>query len=217
MTEQGKLDLNCGEFEVLLADYIDGTLDAVRREALENHMASCAACAEMAQDVQAALSLVERSAVVEPPAELLTKIAFEIPANNKEGLAQKGWRRFLSGWMQPLVQPKFAMGMALTILSFSMLGKFSGITARPLKPADLHPVKVWEAADDRIHRAWARGVKYYESLRIVYELRYRLNEWSQQEEEERRTQQGQNQSPAPNGNQPQQPSTWDRAGEKETR
>ena len=78
------------------------------------------------------------------------------------------------------------MGMAMTILSFSMLGRFSGIEVRDLKPSDLQPAKVWAAVDDRAHRAWGRAVKYYENLRLVYEVQSRLQEWSEQDERKNR-------------------------------
>jgi hypothetical protein len=47
---------------------------------------------------------------------------------------------------------------------------------------------VWTATEDQIHRAWNRVVKYYENIRLVYEIQSRLKEWAQ-EEEERRIQQ----------------------------
>ena len=68
-------------------------------------------------------------------------------------------------------------------------GRGAGISPRQLKPSDLDPVKVWASIDDRVHRTWDRAVKYYENLRLVYEIQSRLREWNQQEEEERKTQQ----------------------------
>ena len=85
------------------------------------------------------------------------------------------------------------MGMAMTILSFSMLGRLAGIEPRQLQPADLHPAAIWKTLDNRAHRTWERAVKYYENLRLVYEVQTRLQEWSEQEEQNRRT-------PAPNQN-----------------
>jgi hypothetical protein len=126
---------------------------------------------------------MERVPEVEPPAELLAKIAFQIPTGSDlGGAARRGFRGWITGWVRPVLQPRFAMGMAMTILSFSMLGRFAGVEVRELKPSDLHPAKVWTAIDDKAHRAWARGVKYYENLRLVYEIRSRLQEWSEQDE-----------------------------------
>ena len=46
------------------------------------------------------------------------------------------------------------MGMAMTVLSFAMLGRFTHV--RQLTPSDLDPVKVWTAAEDRVVR-WYSG------------------------------------------------------------
>jgi hypothetical protein len=158
---------------------VDGTLDAVRRSELEAHQRECSACAEFARDVAGAVAFLERVPELEAPPELLAKIAFQIPA---ESSLQTGFKAWILSWLQPLIQPRFAMGMAMTILSFSMLGRFAGIEVRQLKPSDLQPTKVWAAVDDRAHRAWGRAVKYYENLRLVYEVQTRLQEWSEQDE-----------------------------------
>ena len=172
------MTMNCADFEILLCDYIDGTLDAARRSELEAHQRQCAACAEFAWDVTGGVAFLERVPAVEAPPELLSKIAFEIPA----GGPKQGAKSWIAGWLRPFVQPRFAMGMAMTILSFSMLGRFAGIDVRQLKPSDLQPAKVWATVDDRAHRAWGRAVKYYENLRLVYEVQSRLQEWSEQDD-----------------------------------
>ena len=78
-----------------------------------------------------------------------------------------------------MLQPRFAMGMAMTMLSFAMLGRFAGIEVRQLKPSDLDPVKVCVAAEDRVQRTWERTVKYYENLRVVFEIQTQLKEWTE--------------------------------------
>jgi hypothetical protein len=196
--------MNCADYEVLLCDYLDGTLDAGQRQAIEEHQRGCVNCAEFTRDVTGAVAFIERTGIVEPPPELLTRITFEIPS---DGQQKRAWTSFFGGWLQPVLQPKFAMGMAMTILSFSMLGKLAGIEIRQLKPSDLHPAKVWAAADDRIHRVWARAVKQYENLRLVYEVRTRLQEWTEQEQEDRKvrgTGQAQQASQNPNEGKEQQ-------------
>jgi hypothetical protein len=174
--------MTCAEFEILLCDYIDGTLDVAGRRTLEEHQRSCAGCAAFAQDVRGAVAFIELAEEAEPPAELLTRITFEIPT----GGVRKGARAWLIGWLQPVLQPRFAMGMAMTILSFSMLGRIAGIEVRQLRPSDLQPANVWATIDDKAHRTWQRAVKYYENLRLVYEVQTRLQEWTTQEEEDRK-------------------------------
>jgi hypothetical protein len=175
--------MTCAEFEILLCDYLDGTLEPARAAQVETHQRECPGCAEFARDVTSAVAFIGRVAEVEPPADLLTKITFEIPA----GGVRKGPRAWLTGWLQPVLQPRFAMGMAMTILSFSMLGRFAGLdTTRQLKPSDLQPANVWATVEDKAHRTWERAVKYYENLRLVYEVQTRLQEWTTQEEEDRK-------------------------------
>jgi hypothetical protein len=174
--------MTCADFEILLCDYLDGTLDPVRRRELEAHRNGCAACTEFARDVTGAVAFMDRVAEVEPPADLLTKITFEIPT----GGVRKGMKSWLTGWLQPILQPRVAMGMAMTILSFSMLGRLAGIEVRQLQPSDLHPANVWAAVDNRVHRTWERAVKYYENLRLVYEVQTRLQDWTRQEEEDQK-------------------------------
>lgn len=188
--------MTCAEFEILVCDYVDGTLHGANKTAFEEHQANCGICRDLAQDATAAVAFMDRAAIVEPPAELVTRILFEIPRGKPvEERRRSKIGSTLRRWFQPVLQPKFAMGMAMTILSFSMLGRFTGMSVRQLKPSDLDPVKVWASIDDRAHRTWDRAVKYYENLRLVYEIQSRLREWSQQEEEEDRK----NQTVAPTG------------------
>ena len=177
--------MNCSDFEILLCDYMDGTLDAARKQALDAHRRDCAACAEFARDVMGAVAFMERAADVVVPAGLLTKIAFQIPESAARTVHSGGIRSLFGKWLRPVLQPRFAMGMAMTILSFSMVARFAGIEPRQLKAADLSPAIVWAAADDRVHRSWQRALKYYDSLRLVYEVQSRYKEWTEPEDEDR--------------------------------
>jgi anti-sigma factor RsiW len=176
--------MNCAELETLLCDYVDGTLGLEQKTEVERHLSQCAACSEMVRDAAAAVAFMERVAEVEPPPELITRILFERSAKLRKTPERRGSLRATLGRLfEPVLQPRFAMGMAMTILSFSMLGRFAGINVRQLNVSDLDPVKVWESVDDRVHRTWARAVKFYESLRLVYEVRSRLRELTEQEDE----------------------------------
>lgn len=174
--------MTCADLEILLCDYVDGTLDAARRAEVESHLHACPACAEFARDAAAGAAFLERVEVAEPPAELVTRILFQIPARRNDERVSP--LRAIRRWFEPVLQPRFAMGMAMTILSFAMLGRFSGIKVRQLTAQDLNPAAVWAEIDDRAHRTWARAVKYYESLRFVYEIQTRLKEWTEQDSQD---------------------------------
>lgn len=172
--------MNCADVEILLADYVDGTLRGEAASALEAHLAGCAACAELARDSAGAVEFLERAAVVEAPPELVTRILFELTAGPSRAVIKPSLARRLFGrWLEPVLQPRVAMGMAMTVLSLAMVTRFTHV--RQLTPADLDPVKVWTAAEDRVVRWYNRGVKYYDSLKVVYEIQTRLKEWAEEQ------------------------------------
>jgi len=171
--------MTCADIETLLCDYVDGTLSGEQRAAVEEHLAHCAFCARMAEDGAAAVEFLRKAPPVEPPPELVTRLLYQVPAA-RERHAESGLRSWLGRWIGPVLQPRFAMGMAMTVLSFSLVARIAGIPERQLRPSDLHPARVWAAIEDRAHRAWDRGVKYYESLKVVYEIQSRLSEWTEE-------------------------------------
>lgn len=177
--------MNCSDLEILLADYVDGTLHGEQKSAIEQHLANCPECAELARDAAAAVGFMERAAEVEAPPELMTRILFEMTSGPSRAAVRPSWARrmfggLLGSWGERALQPKFTMSIAMTILSFAMLGRFSGIEVRQLRLSDLDPVKVWSAVEDRMQRTWERSVKYYENLRVVYEIQTQLKDWTDQ-------------------------------------
>ena len=175
-------ELHCLQIDELLCDFVDGTLSAEQKAAFETHTAKCAACQELVAEVAGAVSFMERAAMVEAPKELVTRILYHTPKQSPllEAMAKRDW---LKRWIAPLIQPRFAMGMAMTILSFSMLGKFVA-PVRQIKPSDLDPVKVWRSVDDSAHRTWDRFVKYYDNLRLVYEVQTAIDDIKGEPEEQ---------------------------------
>ena len=175
--------MTCAELEILLCDYVDGTLRPAERTALEGHLAGCSACAGLAKDVAGVTALLETVPAAEPPAELLTRILHEVPAGREMAAERKSWwRRLAGGWIEGVLQPRYAMGMAMTVLSLAMLARFAHIEPRPLRASDLDPVKAWQTIDDRTHRVWDRAMKYYDNLRLVIEIQSRLKEWTDEEQ-----------------------------------
>src|SRR5262249_11015593 len=158
--------MNCAEIEVLICDYVDGTLAPADKAEVERHLTVCPACAGLARDSAAAIGFIERAAEVEPPPELITRILFDAPwAKHKPN--PRGSLGWLAAWFRPVLRPKLVMGAAMTILSFSMFTNFVK-PIRQLKPGDLKPSEVWASVELHADRTWARTVKYYENLKVVY-------------------------------------------------
>jgi anti-sigma factor RsiW len=167
--------MNCADLEILICDYVDGTLSPAQSAEVERHLAECASCAALASDSAAAVRFMERAADVEPPPELISRILFDPP-----------WQKRKSGWFgkvfHGVLQPRFAMSMALTILSFSMVVR--NMNMHQLQPADLQPAKVWANIENRGHLLLARAQKFYDSLKFVYQIQTTLREWQQDQEQQ---------------------------------
>jgi hypothetical protein len=170
--------MNCAELDILLCEYVDGTLDAAARAAVESHLAGCPACAELARDSAAAVAFIERAADVEPPAELVNRILFAAPWRQSQKSRARNW---LAGLLSPILQPRYVMSFAMTIVSFSLLR--SVIPVRSIRPDDLRPSKVWAGVEMRVEYAWGRVEKFYDNLKVVYRIQTTLRDWQQREEE----------------------------------
>lgn len=179
--------MTCAELEILLADYLDGVLPDSGAREVEAHLGGCAACAELARDARLAIAFMERSAEIDTPSNLAVKILTETASGRHGSLGRpRGLRAWFDRAFAPLLQPRVVMGMALTMFSFTVIARWTGISLRQLRPSDLEPARVWAALDDRAHRAYERSVKFYDNLKIVYEIQSRLGDWNEQQEEEER-------------------------------
>jgi hypothetical protein len=174
--------MNCADIELLICEYVDGTLTKAQKTQVNLHLSECPACLELARDSAAAVRFIARAEEVAAPPELVTRILFE-PPWRKNKSAVEGIRGRLAAWLRPVLQPKFVMGAAMTILSFSLLSRSTPF--HQLKPSDLEPKAVWVGLQNRVLDAWDRTVKFYDNLKFVYQIQTTLREWQQQDEEQR--------------------------------
>ena len=155
--------ITCNQFEILLADYLDGTLATEEKAAIEEHRDSCAECAELALDASGAMAFIERAASVEAPPALVNRILREVRGGESRNIVKLSWiERLLGQRGRFILQPRFAMGLAMAVISLAMVGRF------------------WGAAASGVERSWDRTVKGYENLQIVYDVQTQLEEWAQE-------------------------------------
>src|SRR5581483_3158962 len=123
---------------------------------------------------------MERAADVEPPPELVTRILYDAPWNTEKASSRK--RSWLAALLGPVMQPRIVMGMAMTMLSLSMMAKFMG-PSKPLKAEDLKPAAVWNSIQTKADYAWNRTVAFFDHLKIVYQIQTVLQKLQQDEEQ----------------------------------
>jgi hypothetical protein len=84
-----------------------------------------------------------------------------------------------SGWLSLIWQPRFAIGFATVAATVVILAHAAGV--KSLTPADLNPVNLARAGNRQAHLTYARGEKFVNDLRVVYEIRAMLSAPAQAE------------------------------------
>jgi hypothetical protein len=157
---------NCEQIDERLSDYLDNLLSADERAEFERHAAGCARCTPLIGRVGGIVRRVQSLAPIETPPRLVSAIL-------DQTIGPRGWRRWLA--MAPmLLQPRFAMGFATAAASLVILFYASGLSPAKIRKADLNPVNIYRSVNRQTHLVYARGVKYVNDLRVVYEIQSRL-------------------------------------------
>ena len=146
--------MTCNEFEILLADSLDGNLHTSHRQAFDEHQATCTSCAGQARDAAEAMAFLSRAVEVIPPPAMTQRIL----AVTRD--ARRSPRRRFERWLGALWQPQFAMGLAMTLLSLFLASRF------------------WPAASGGLQLAWERTIRGYENMQVVDAVQSQLQEWA---------------------------------------
>jgi len=155
-------------------------------------------------------SLVE----VEPPANLVHNILAQTTAQEVAiAGARKSWGRRMADFISPALapalgnfagafrgmgQPRFAMTMAMAFFSVSIVLNVSGFKMKDLRNVDLRPSSVATSASLQYHETTSKVIKYYENMRLVYELESRLKSLKTSSSEDDNKQQNEQKRPDPN-------------------
>jgi hypothetical protein len=159
---------NCAQIEERLSDHLDGMLNAEESRAFGDHVAGCVICAPLVQRVTTMVGRMRTLEPVEAPARLIPRILEQTLGPRTK--SKKGWLV----WLSPLLQPRFAMGGASLVATLFILIQGFGIHPTKLRAADLNPENLYHAANRRAHLVYARGAKFVNDLRVVYEIQSRL-------------------------------------------
>jgi hypothetical protein len=184
-------ELRCEEWEALLADALDGMMPTADSASFESHHHTCAACAGLlAQSRQgqewmrflhfepeAPADLVERilgrtsGAVAERP---LAVYGAPIPAG-APGVLPLPRRRFV--W-----DTRLMMTAAMAFFSIALTLNLAGVQLSHLKLSDLTPASIESNLTRQFYGAKSQLVRYYDSLRFVYEVESKMRELRRDED-----------------------------------
>ena len=176
------MDWNCTQVEERLSDFLDNLLAPEEVTELNRHLDSCADCASLVGQVGSTLQRLRAVQPVEVPPQLIRSILEQTSGVQTEAT---GWRRWFR-WNLNAWQPRFAMGALTVAASITILFFAVGLSPAKVKHGQLNPTNWYRAANRQGHLVYARGVKYVNDLRVVYEIQSRLRpEESPRQEQER--------------------------------
>ena len=214
-TGPAKTDVRCAEVEPLFAEYLDGTLSATAQARLEAHLATCHACTEALAEVRRGLGWMQLlradTLPVETPAGLLEKILAQTSNGSGAGATTTSAKGVVTPIAKPspwssvnlaavrsgvrrtgLWEPRLALTAAMAFFSISITLSVAGI-----RPVDLKPTNLRRTVTRTYFDANARVTRYYENMRVVYQLESRVRELRRAAETSNR--------PAPSSQPQQQP------------
>ena len=157
------------ELENLASDYLEGLLEADRQAEVEVHLAGCAPCRELLEDVREAIQACRSAEEVLPPPWLVTRIRLATLGEPRTGIGEQ-----VNALLRGIRQPRVAYAVAMTVFSLSLIVNIVGINLRSFNAQDLNP-STWVYRVNRAgHLLYARAEKFYADLRIVYEIESRF-------------------------------------------
>jgi anti-sigma factor RsiW len=160
------MDWNCKISDERLSEYLDGMLSPEESVAFFAHVGSCANCTHLLVQVKGLVGALHKLEELEAPAHLADRIL-------DATLGPRGWKRWFT-WVPILWQPRFAMGIITVAASLTIVIHSTGITPGKIKRADLSPANIVRSANRQVHLTYARGAKFVNDLRVVYEIQSRL-------------------------------------------
>jgi hypothetical protein len=193
--KKGDRVLRCDECENLIADALDGTLSAADAAALERHKAECPLCMQMFRETEQGRNWMQYL-VEEPeiPEGLLKKILARTsePGQQISGAvvpirpqpARTAWYRNPLPVLRQVFEPRLLMTAAMAFFSIALTLNLTGIKLSEVHAADLRPSRMKATLARQYYSTNEQLMKYYENLRVVYEMESRVRELRRSTEQE---------------------------------
>jgi hypothetical protein len=187
----GKEDnrMSCSEFDALLSQAIDGTLAGERLATFEAHGRVCQLCGPLLREADTGRSWLKSLTEVEPPDQLVANILLRtsgVVSTHRHVAGEPvatSWMDHVRNWAgviaTPIVamarQPRFAMSFGMAFFTLSVTLSLAGVKFSDVRHLDLRP----SAIRRTYYETSGRVVKYYENIRVVYEIESRVRQFKE--------------------------------------
>jgi len=194
----------CGQWETLLADALDGLLRPEDEAVFSSHMASCAACTALFDESRQGRAWLELiGPEPEVPEGLLDKILAQTgpehtseyklaTAGNVVSMPVPAWQKpGMMGRIRRFAEPRLLMTAAMAFFSIALTLNMTGVRLTDFRLSNLRPSAVRSFMERRLTMASTPIIRYYDHLRLVYEVESRVKEMrrnSQLQQQQNQTQ-----------------------------
>jgi hypothetical protein len=161
-------------------------LPAEVRKAFEAHRQSCADCRASFAEALEGMLLLRAIPEVEPPKNLVhnilaaTSLAEAPTQSAAKGVQRAGWAQRLLRNFRPatagFLRSRFAASFCMAFFSLSLTLNLAGVKVVDLLNAAQHPSTVRKSLVLEYTNVEARVMRYYDNMRLVYEVRSRVQE-----------------------------------------
>jgi len=179
----------CGQWETLLPDALDGLLSSGDEAIFNAHMVVCPACTELYEESRRGREWLGFLAT-EPdvPAGLLDKILAQtgpgqvagyglVPGSGNVLPMPQPWQRpGFMGQVRRFAEPRLLMTAAMAFFSIALTLNLTNVRLSSLRLSDLRPASIRSFMERRITMASTPIIRYYDHLRFVYEVESRMRE-----------------------------------------
>lgn len=204
----------CGQWETLLADALDGLLRPEDETTFSSHMATCKSCSALFEEARRGREWLDfLSAEPEVPEGLLDRILAQtgpgqaagygivsvdnLVAATPGGVPLGKGRPAVPAWQKPgfmgfvrrFAEPRLMLTAAMAFFSITLTLNLTGVKLSSIHLADLKPSSLRSLVERRITMASTPIVRYYDHLRLVYEVQSRMRELRRDQSENQDTQQ----------------------------
>lgn len=163
------MDWNCTLTEERLSDALSQTLLSEEGAAFRAHTASCERCRQLLARVGGIVVKLQQLPLVEEPPFLAARI---ISLTRGRPVGESATKRWFAS--SPAIwQTRFVMGL-LTVAATALI-IFHAVSAGAPGKLEFSPASLYRGANRRAHLAYARGVKFVNDLRVVYEIQSHLS------------------------------------------
>lgn len=177
----------CGQWETLLPDALDGLLTPEDEAIFIAHKASCQACAALFEEARRGREWLEFLAPEpEVPAGLVDRILAQTGPGHRaaQPVLAGAMALPIQAWQQPgfmgsvrrWAEPRLMMTAAMAFFSIALTLNLAGVRLTQIRLSQLRPTAVRSFMERQLNMASVPIIRYYDHLRLIYEVQSRMRE-----------------------------------------